>query len=212
MSIKYDVRTIRKEEIAEHLKPFYPDTLEGFDALRKSKAPFTDSSSDQDFRLLALARKCEAHILLPTVFFSCAKHPLPEILAASPIVAQDDLNAIIVGREILMKDANRASHITNLSLLRSRGGECLDESCIAKRRDSVDACLTFYSYRPPPFPLLLPPEGDFYPPDNPSRMCKECLKLTRKEAKNIRERAWENLPDAFGLGDWEELQQKMGST
>jgi len=30
-SIKYDVRNIRNE-IVEHLKPFYPETLEGFDA------------------------------------------------------------------------------------------------------------------------------------------------------------------------------------
>ncbi len=78
MSTKYDVRTIRSEEIVEHLKPYYPDTLEAFDALDE---PFKDFSGDTDFRLLALARKCEALILLPVLFFFCAIKPLEKIFA-----------------------------------------------------------------------------------------------------------------------------------
>ncbi len=82
MSTKYDARTVVKE-IVERLKPFYPDTLENFDALKGPKSKmaavtlFTESTRHDDFRLLALARKCEAPILLPTLFFSLRKTPTP---------------------------------------------------------------------------------------------------------------------------------------
>ncbi len=207
MGIKYDVRTIRNEEIVEHLTPFYPDTLEEFDALEESNSLFSDSSSDKDFRLLALARKCEAHILLPLLFFFCATKPLQEIFAASSIVTQEDLRAIIVGRESLMKDANQAEQSTNLEVLGLRGGECFDETCFSHRRDWVEITLTIGLDRSPPFPLLLPPGDSLDRTDDNSYMCKSCQKLNHKQAREIRQRAWDKLPNTFGLGSWDELRK-----
>ncbi len=157
MSTKYDVRTIRSEEIVEHLKPYYPDTLEAFDALDE---PFKDFSGDTDFRLLALARKCEALILLPVLFFFCAIKPLEKIFAASGIVTPEDLRTIIIGRERLFKDANHAEQSMNLEWLGPRDGGCYDEDCLSDRKDWVQIGLAVGLDRSPPFPLFLPDGED----------------------------------------------------
>ncbi len=215
MSTKYDARTVVKE-IVERLKPFYPDTLENFDALKGPKSKmaavtlFTESTRHDDFRLLALARKCEAPILLPTLFFSCAKHPLPEILAASGIVAQNDLDTIIVGREIMMKDAYQLATVPTL-MRPCRGEECDNQDCLSERIDAVEEeLLEFGSYDHPTFPLLLHPDS-YLNSSNTMGVCKQCLELHPKERRRFRKRAWEQLPYTFSLGNWDGLRRQMGS-
>lgn len=133
MSTKYNTRSIRNE-IVEHLKAFYPSSLEKFDELKTktSRILFALSSNDQDFQLLALARKCEANNVLPALFFACSQKPLQEILVSHNIISQEDLGAIIVGRDTLLKGAYQAATLAWSQPYRET--ICCNERCLAERR------------------------------------------------------------------------------
>jgi len=96
-----------------------------------------------------------------------------------------------------------------MALLRSRG-ECRNENCLSERTDWVEKDLELRSRCPPQPPLVLTSDGDL-DSMRTTHVCKQCLKLHHNEVAKIRERAWEKLPWAFGLGSWAELQRKMDS-
>ncbi|KLO10992.1 hypothetical protein SCHPADRAFT_831748 [Schizopora paradoxa] len=93
MSTRYNASEIRTELIA-HLAQIYPDTLAKYEAQRWNTL-FERPPHDLEFHLLALARRCDAHILLPSLFYTCASLPLYLILDSSAIVSQEDHRTIL---------------------------------------------------------------------------------------------------------------------
>ncbi len=83
MSVKYDFREIRSE-IIQHLAQYFPDKLEVVNQ-EKPKELFSDhsESTNNSFQLPTLARKLDAPILLPTIFYSCSQKPLGVIFTLS---------------------------------------------------------------------------------------------------------------------------------
>ncbi len=100
MSIKYDANDLRSELI-DYLSQFYPDNLKAFDKERSREA-FGDEQDDEDFRLLRLAKLCDAYVLLPAIFYSCANNSL-DVITTSDILDREDMSTIAVGREKMVK-------------------------------------------------------------------------------------------------------------
>ncbi len=208
MSTKYDAPEIRSELI-DHLAQLYPDTLSAYER-RRLKDLFSedDFPVDQDFWLLSLAKRCDARILLPALFYSCAIQPLDDILNSSAIIEQEDFNTIISGRERMMKGSYE---VATLALL--QGKKCRSNECAVLRSSLVVGHIDFKTYTPPPFPLQVSHDGAL-PVDAAVRanLCKTCVTNYRDALKSNRKRFWKDLPGIFNLGNWDEVRQEMEET
>ncbi len=201
MSVKYNCQDIRSE-IVKHLMKFYPDNLADFDR-EKTEALFRDPPADHDFQLLSVARKLDAPIILPLMFYFCAVHPLQFIFKNSNYLSKKDMRRVIHGRERLMKFSYEAGTV---ALLPDK--KCASVACFEKRAELLTKYIDHATFDPPTPPLKVPFEG-ILAVDGGSHpaVCESCVECYINTLKEVREDFWKDLPTVFVFKGWDELRQ-----
>lgn len=201
MSTKYNCQDIRSE-IVKHLAKHFPDNLPDFEKGNTTDL-FSEPPEDHDFRLLAVAGKLNAPVLLPMLCYFCAINPLHFIFAQSKVLSEGDTQRIIQGRERLMKYSYNAG---TEALVPEK--KCSSEACFEKRVALFAQHINATNFDPPASPLQMPPQGILAADGGKhAEICKSCVKCYNEALKKVRKRMWFNLPKIFYYKGWDELRR-----
>ncbi|KAF5323129.1 hypothetical protein D9611_009389 [Ephemerocybe angulata] len=214
MAHKYDMPTLRSKAIAR-LTMEFPDTLEGWDARAKGGgyARIGDvETTDALFALISLAHRYEIRRILPAAYYKCCSK-MPELLkAAEPTVDIEKrvpfsaLESCFKGRDILLESHVEANYSILEGLARPQGNvpDCMSrsDSCYTSWRNHGHEEGLWKSGREvkgldmwEQWPLVL-------------HLCETCRHYTEECLTHSRERTWENLPQYFDLGTWDDLKNR----
>ncbi|KLO07219.1 hypothetical protein SCHPADRAFT_945468 [Schizopora paradoxa] len=193
MSSKYDCQAIRAD-VMQRLEFLFPNKLEKYE---EAKLFWGQFSPGQVFELLLVAHRCEALLILPILYYLCARFPPETIIDHIDALPKDYTKALLVGRDELREMSNR---ITQRSLLSSQiEGEfergCGRIACTERFRGLVserDLVLVFDI-----------PDCDIL--KGIHRICNDCALRHKVFVRDIKELNWDELPVRFLERSWEDL-------
>lgn len=196
--------------IIEH---FYPNTPAAYDhstlhcnddcpALSANRPIL---STDNIHRLIQVAKKCDMLILLPAALLRLNAAPLDEMLADENYNdwPQADIMQFFAGLLKLDFTARRTVFIELYSSRRQLTRPCAGPGmCSSVRQRLVQEIEGTIPGTISPFWSLDAPGVDKW-----LKLCSYCMQDLRKMWKDGREKAWEELPQQFGLPSWGELRK-----
>jgi len=199
ISSKYEITSIRSDVI-QQLKSCYPSTLADFDELNHKQPSYSpvlmigstgkEILPEDSFRLLELALQTKARSIMPLLFYSCACTDIDAItiMVATGLLCSTDALKLLVGRHKLI-----VSFHVGMQTLRQTQGMCCSRMISTQLGGSsswVDIPYGIVELK-----LLQ------------SRVCSDCRKIMKPKIQKIRQEYWDEIPRAFGLGDWESIQE-----
>ncbi|KLO07209.1 hypothetical protein SCHPADRAFT_1001823 [Schizopora paradoxa] len=206
ISSKYDCKVMRADVI-QRLESIFPNNLEKMWAAKLLWESFLPSHA---FELLAVAHRCEALLILPTLFYLCARFPLEKSIGAVQALPQDVQKNFLLGRDWLLECSHRLRgrflQSTKIGGLNHVNQICRSPECLEKIRAQLSV---------KPFALIfdVPDRGVLVGLDmNQSEICGDCAKKHVNTIRNLKKLHWDELPVKFTSNSWEELRKKAIST
>ncbi|KLO07210.1 hypothetical protein SCHPADRAFT_945459 [Schizopora paradoxa] len=203
ISSKYDFHDIR-EDVLEFLTSLFPSKLEDYETSRIHKqAP----PNDQLFQLLAVAHRCDATLILPVLYYLCARSPLETSFEFFPTLPMECMKGVLIGREWLRDISYRISKLALQSKM--TGGENLK---ICSSSPCLEAFRAQLNESPFKFVFDLPERGILDGLDLAhSAICDTCASEYIDLVGRSKRGAWEILPKKLVGKSWEEMSRDDGS-
>lgn len=206
LSTKYDIPSIWGE-VKRHLELYYPS-----DPSKWSRNPDTPLYSDgyilpkdAGFQLLAAVRHCGPFSIMPMLCYECAVKPFYFIFRCYDILDpnENDFERVVVGRERLLK---YSYEFGEKALFPQE--KCQFRNCSETRTEMLVKWMDLDEDGPPRLVLDacldgLKGIGDI---EDHEDLCLACLQKSKEVLQEFQKMLWTNLPDLFGLIEWEELR------
>ncbi|KLO05410.1 hypothetical protein SCHPADRAFT_862430 [Schizopora paradoxa] len=206
ISSKYDFQDIRAI-VKQYLESLFPDTLKKY---KDSKIHKREYPSDHLFELIALARRCEVPMILPTLYYLCARLPMEKLVVHLDNLPKDVSKALLLGRTWMSE--NPAFYLIGHSLqYRKVGGEhsaiCKSSRCLEEFRSHLS---NFPGGRSGFVSIFdIPDRGVLDGVDmKHSKICEDCADTYVKSVGTSKQRAWNVLSSKFMGKMWNELNGK----
>lgn len=205
LSLKYDVKYLHRRAL-DHLLTTFPTTLKAWkqrDDIRT--IPPVDNTPFAAFRL---AREFDLVWLLPSIIYCICSHPFDKTLdhaswgegeSSERIeLPWGDKRMCILGRQNVIMAQNRNA-LAMMKLASTTVADCSGETCVSTRQRCADlvsgwdmaGLLDYFE-----------DNGEEYFPG----LCTACRASFRALCAAQCQGMWNDLPNTFGLGDWETLE------
>lgn len=215
MGWKYQVNSFLRR-VMPAMDHFFPDTLVGHDHWRggcqdpcPSFSPDDplqcDGTTDENIRLMIqTARRTGLTIFIPAAFLWLATSSVEYILSlAHEGWTQSDLNTVVIGQRELHYLARDDVFLPLFSSHRDMSDDCRSPAaCHQRRHEIIDHVQSIEEYSTAdPFHKLDMTKGA------PSKLCSSCRIVVEEAYLTGREKAWNELPEQFGLPSWDDLRK-----
>ncbi|KLO05407.1 hypothetical protein SCHPADRAFT_1002922 [Schizopora paradoxa] len=197
ISSKYDFQDVRSD-VVQHLESLFPSTLEKYLASRIHEQALV---SRQLFDLFAVAVRCEALLILPSLCYLCARIPLEET-----VLLLRDLPIGYMERYLLCRD--QLCGISQLIIkrsLRATGTRCGHSGCV----DGFRALsVAQYPDHAPRFIFILdiPEHGILDGVELEDKdICAGCAEKYLKMLNKMKNGVWDLLPRTLLQKTWKNL-------
>ncbi|KIM83485.1 hypothetical protein PILCRDRAFT_425712, partial [Piloderma croceum F 1598] len=196
LSNKYDIQPFRQKSIQE-LKKVFPCTLHDYDAIYPLGTTITLTCHDI-IQSILLARACTTLELLPCIYYLMSRFSMKTLLRCHTLLPRDEMEICLLGREKLQEiretvalsfllDPKPSQHCSNPTLCERR--------CLTTLNRTISNTLHLGIYA-----LTTDPElAEIL-------LCGPCAEEKLSAHRAARENLWNELPNYFGLGTWEELR------
>lgn len=204
ISTKYLVQSLRSELI-EHLKAYYPSTLEEFrDGYTKHYSLFNHKAPYHSLLAVNMAREFDIPIILPAALYYCCEPPYNKI--ADGIEDSDgDLVKLCHSDQLLCLTAQRYISSDKLTILnefllsQEPSEDCIDPDGCRREMATILADLSAEITDITVFSAS-PPSTEYDP-----RLCGSCQEDWSSREMVGYYKMWIELPARFGLPSWNEL-------
>ncbi|KLO07214.1 hypothetical protein SCHPADRAFT_881953 [Schizopora paradoxa] len=207
ISTKYDFDDIRAD-VMQHLISIFPNK---FKKLGASKMLWKPMYASQLFDLLVVAHRCEAHLILPILYYLCAIFPIDTIIEEIHILPKECTKRVLRGRDWLCA---LSQEIIKRSLQASKiGGKqspiCRSSYCLEKFREQLEKKYPVTHRQGFIFIFDVPDHGILEGLNiEQSGICSGCASSYINRLTDHKLFAWDKLPVVFLGKKWEELGRK----
>ncbi|KAH7909596.1 hypothetical protein BJ138DRAFT_209656 [Hygrophoropsis aurantiaca] len=215
LSTKYDIPHLQNESTVE-LQRVYPRHLKDFDCLNQtSSTPEADATISARTRAWAenyaieavnLARETSCMTILPCALYHCARLPVETIICGTSKarLPPEDVDTCMLGRETLLRMQRESTHpfLYTLPPVQATGKypSCSDGACVRGGHKTLLRYIMDEMYFTTPIAL------EKFTKWLDVGRCISCAAPLQAAHLKAREVVWEELPNVFGLGVWEDLK------
>ncbi|KAJ7677125.1 hypothetical protein DFH06DRAFT_1080174 [Mycena polygramma] len=207
LSHKYEVDSLRKRALA-HISASQPTTLGGWDALTADLG-YRRSHPDEGYllRMIVLARQLSLTWILPVAFYQVCKFVTVEKILTGPMDIADKAACINACRVFGARGVSRILDVFWMS------GELT--GCINPRRckdSTLEARRDYQRWWETESEESMVMPLDFWERNDWGSLpvCDACLTRMKAAMLAAKRVLWYELPLAFGLPDWNELEKMKG--
>ncbi|KAF8073682.1 hypothetical protein FPV67DRAFT_760650 [Lyophyllum atratum] len=214
LSTKYFISHLRAQAI-RFLTETWPYTLKGHDTM-VAKALATPSSNGLSYpyvhplHVLNLANEVNIQVIVPSALYFLSLYPLadilrtdhPKLLVKHPSNPSSTLSPTDIGAYTLMFQYRLKVILEFIRGDHPLSPQCNNDTC--KRGFQKVASLLFRSWMTRTGPLYFIFQAISAIDEEPY-LCEHCRKRFRRDAHDLRDRIWNELPSVVGLPPWEDL-------
>ncbi|KAJ7053165.1 hypothetical protein C8F01DRAFT_554985 [Mycena amicta] len=212
LSHKYDVDWLQKRALS-HLAITHPTTHEGWTALVESMNSFmTDASCELCIAVITLARQLSLDWVLPVAFYRLGRFRSPIPIFESTMLMEDKLRWVEAVRKL--DGEYRSSALEFLWEPRQITGCTNPTGCSERRMVYRKKIENFRKNTQGGYimPLEVWSTGWWTAMGQANVICGVCMAEMKRLKHAADEAFWNDLPQIFGLGDWDTLERRKKDT
>jgi len=214
LSTKYFIGHLRTQAI-RFLTETWPCTLKGIDTM-VTKALLTPSSNGLTYpyvhplHVLNLAHEVDVRIVIPSALYFLSVYPLtdllrgdhPKLLVKHPSSPSSSLNPTDIAVYTLMFQYRLKVILEFIRGDPRLSPQCINDTCPRGFQKLATRLFRSWNTRSGPLYFILQAINAI---DEEIYLCEPCRIQYRRDAHDLRERIWNELPSVVGLPPWDDL-------